>query len=96
MKFIIKAKPGAKKESVREVREAEGLFPPAASVAAAARAKAGVQPQFIVAVKEPPKDGKANRAIERALAEYFNVPPSRVRIVSGHASRENVVEITGR
>lgn len=83
MKIFIKAKPGAKTESVREI---EGLFP-------ASGDKAETAPQFVVSVKEPPTDGKANRAIERALAEYFHVPPARVRIVSGHASREKVVEV---
>lgn len=48
---------------------------------------------FIVAVKEPPKGGKANRAITKALALYFNVAPSQVRLVSGSSSRQKVFEI---
>ncbi len=48
---------------------------------------------FIVAVKEPPKDGKANRAIIKAIASYFNVAPSRVNLVSGFSSRNKVFEI---
>ncbi|MEK7195251.1 MAG: DUF167 domain-containing protein [Patescibacteria group bacterium] len=43
---------------------------------------------FIVSVKEAPADGKANRAIERAIAEYLRIPASRVRIVSGRTSRK--------
>ena len=48
---------------------------------------------FIVAVKEPPIDGKANKAIVKALAGYFNVSSSGVRIVSGHASKQKVIQI---
>ena len=49
---------------------------------------------FEVAVKEPPVQGKANRAEVRALAEYFHVSQSQVSIVSGYTSRNKVVEIT--
>lgn len=48
---------------------------------------------FIVAVKEPPVDGKANKALVKALAKYFNVSSSAVRIASGHASKQKIVEI---
>ena len=48
---------------------------------------------FVVAVKEPPVGGKANEAIVRALAKYFKIPKSQVRITSGHTSRQKVVEI---
>lgn len=46
---------------------------------------------FVVSVKEPPVNGMANRAIVKALSEYFHTP--RVRIVSGHISRQKVVEV---
>ena len=49
--------------------------------------------QFTVAVREPAQDGKANHAIEKAIAEYFNVAPARVRIISGFTSREKMIEI---
>ena len=48
---------------------------------------------FIVWVKEPPKGGKANRAIIKALALYFNVAPSCVNLVSGFSSKQKVFEI---
>jgi uncharacterized protein (TIGR00251 family) len=50
--------------------------------------------RFTIAVKEPPKAGKANAAIRRALAEHFGVGPSRVRLTKGFSSREKVFEIT--
>lgn len=48
---------------------------------------------FIVAVREPPIEGRANRAILATLAEYFKVAPFKVRLVSGHTSRQKIVEI---
>ncbi|MBI4215648.1 MAG: DUF167 domain-containing protein [Parcubacteria group bacterium] len=48
---------------------------------------------FIVRVKEPPVEGKANAAILSALAVYFNVPISSVRILSGHASKQKIIEV---
>ncbi len=48
---------------------------------------------YKVSVKEPAKEGRANWAIERVLANYFGVPVSRVRIVSGKTSRTKIVEI---
>lgn len=48
---------------------------------------------FMVAVKEPPVEGRANTAIVRALAAHFGVASSRVRIISGHTARQKVVEI---
>ena len=48
---------------------------------------------FIVKVKEPPKEGKANQAVIRLLAEHFSVPQSHVRILSGFRSRNKVIEV---
>ncbi|MFO7772473.1 MAG: DUF167 domain-containing protein [Dehalococcoidia bacterium] len=48
---------------------------------------------FIVKVKEPPRDGKANRAVIKLLAEHFGVPQSQVRILSGLRSSSKVIEI---
>ncbi len=48
---------------------------------------------FIVAVKEPPVQGRANAAIIRALADYFGLATSRLEIVSGRTAREKIVEI---
>jgi uncharacterized protein (TIGR00251 family) len=48
---------------------------------------------FIVKVKEPPKEGKANQAVIKLLAEHFGVPQSQVRILSGFRSKNKVAEI---
>lgn len=46
-----------------------------------------------VAVTAPAHEGRANEAVIDALAGYFGVPRSRVRIVLGRTSRRKVVEI---
>ncbi len=48
---------------------------------------------FIARVKEPPKEGKANQAVIKLLAQHFNVPQSQVSILSGFKSRNKVIEI---
>jgi len=46
-----------------------------------------------VYLSEPPEKGKANKALIRILAEYFNVSKSRVVIKKGTKSRDKVIEI---
>ena len=49
--------------------------------------------QYTVAVAEAPEDRRANQALSRALAEYFDVAPSRVRLASGHTAKRKIFEI---
>ncbi len=42
---------------------------------------------YIVAVKAAPVEGKANEAIIKALAKYFRIAPSTIRLVSGEKSK---------
>jgi hypothetical protein len=48
-----------------------------------------------LALAAPPVDGKANEECIRFFAELAHVPKSRVRIVTGSASRMKVVEVEG-
>lgn len=48
---------------------------------------------FIVSVKEQPSDGKANVAIQRALADYFHIPRANIAIISGLSSRQKIIEL---
>ena len=48
---------------------------------------------FTVAVNEPPVDGKANRAIIRALAEYFQKSPSQLEIISGETAKRKTIVV---
>jgi uncharacterized protein (TIGR00251 family) len=51
---------------------------------------------FTVKVKEPAREGKANQAVIKLLADHFGVPQSQVRILSGFGSRNKTVEVAGR
>src|SRR5438093_1475560 len=68
------------------------------------RAKAGARRTGIdgvhagalkVSVTAAPERGRANEAIERLLAESLGLPPSTVRVVSGHTAREKTIEVSG-
>ena len=48
---------------------------------------------FVVKVREPPREGKANQAVIRLLAEHFGVPKSQARILSGFRSKNKVIEV---
>ncbi len=48
---------------------------------------------YIVAVKEPPKDGKANTAIIKALADHLNIPKSTICIKSGQKAKTKLLEV---
>ncbi len=48
---------------------------------------------FVAAVKEPPREGRANDALRRKIAKYLHVPPSGVAIVSGRGARDKIFEI---
>jgi uncharacterized protein YggU (UPF0235/DUF167 family) len=76
VKIFVKAKPGAKVPRIERIDD--GLF------------SEKNEARFVVAVQEPALDGRANRAIQKALAAYFKIPASRVRIVGGHTSRNKV------
>ncbi len=46
-------------------------------------------------VRAPPEKGKANEAVIRLLAELLEVPPARIRVVRGTASRDKLIEVEG-
>jgi len=48
---------------------------------------------YTVRVKALPREGKANVAVIKLLAEYFGVTRSSVRITSGLSGRNKIVEI---
>ncbi len=48
---------------------------------------------YLVCVKEPAIEGRANAAVVRALAEYFKIPKLNVRLIKGLKSKNKVVEI---
>jgi uncharacterized protein (TIGR00251 family) len=44
-------------------------------------------------VQVPPADGRANRAVIQLLAQHFNVPKNRVKIIAGEKSHRKIIEI---
>jgi uncharacterized protein YggU (UPF0235/DUF167 family) len=49
----------------------------------------------VVAVRERAVDGRANAAVERAVAAWLGVAPSRVTLVRGAGSRTKQLAIAG-
>jgi uncharacterized protein len=50
---------------------------------------------IVIRVTAPPVDGKANAALCALIARAAGVPPSRVSVVRGQASRDKVVHVEG-
>jgi uncharacterized protein (TIGR00251 family) len=48
-----------------------------------------------IRIGAPPVDGAANEALVRFLADRLGVSRSAVALVSGHTSRNKVVEVSG-
>lgn len=83
MKIIVKAKPNSKKESVERITQATlGLENNKTELV-----------EYKVSVKEPPVGGKANEAVIKALAKYFDVAPSLIRLHSGATAKRKIFEI---
>lgn len=43
----------------------------------------------------PPVDGKANEALVKLLAEYFNISKSAISIVGGKSTPRKMVDVEG-
>lgn len=48
---------------------------------------------YVISVKEPPINGRANASLIKLLAEYFDISPSLIEIISGYMARVKVIEI---
>lgn len=48
---------------------------------------------FKMRVSAPPEKGKANQRVAELLAEHFEIPKSRVFLVSGSTFREKVFSV---
>lgn len=87
MRVFVKAKAGAREEKI---------VPPAAKLWQEKESGNGVPAPdewFVISIKEPPVQGRANDAIIKALAKHFNVSNSQVRLISGASSKRKVFEI---
>lgn len=83
MKIIVKAKPNSKMEKVERVSQPSLNLEDSKSELVT----------YKVSVKEPPILGRANKAIIRALAEYFDIERSSIHLLYGQTSRQKVFEI---
>ncbi len=84
MKIIVKAKTKARETKVERVEQPALEF---------ANKNKEELVTYKVAVKEAPVSGKANEAIILALADYFNVSKSQIRLVTGQTSKQKIFEI---
>jgi uncharacterized protein (TIGR00251 family) len=82
MKIVVKVKPNAKVEEVERVTQPSLLLEDKKELDV-----------YKVSVKAPPVGGKANKAVIKALADYFDVAPSLVNLVSGTTSKNKIFEI---
>lgn len=49
--------------------------------------------QFIVKVKAPAQEGKANKALIKLLSKYFDIPKSMIIISKGHQCGNKIIDI---
>lgn len=84
MKISVKAKTKAKEEKVEKLNQPSLPF---------SKKEKEELPVYKVSVREVPEHGKANIAIIKLLAKYFDVPYSSVTLISGQTSKQKVFEI---
>lgn len=48
---------------------------------------------YAISVKEPAERNMANHRVTELVANYFNVPKSKARLVSGHRSPSKIFNI---
>ena len=51
--------------------------------------------RIAVRVTSPPVEGRANAAVEKALARALGVAPAKVSVVGGAGSRDKLVRVEG-
>ena len=83
MKILVKARAGAKIEKIERIDQPNLNFDN----------ERESMPIYKVWVREPAVDGKANKAIQKALAEHFHIAPSLVTLMSGQISKQKIFQI---
>jgi len=51
------------------------------------------QNNFLVRLKSPPVDGKANEELIKILAKYFAIPKSAIKIKQGQTAKHKLIQI---
>lgn len=57
--------------------------------------RVGAAPALRVRVAAAPSDGAANEAVVRLVADWFDVPRSRVSIIGGETGRQKLLLVEG-
>ena len=50
---------------------------------------------FVISVKEKPQNNNANRRMIQLIADWYRVPVSSIRIISGHTHPSKIFSIAG-
>ncbi len=50
---------------------------------------------FLISVKEKPQNNNANKRIIQLIADWYQVPVSSIRIISGHQHPSKIFSIAG-
>jgi hypothetical protein len=58
-----------------------------------AEVKQNVEGDYVVSVRAPAREGKANQALVELLATHFHVAKSSVRIIHGQTGKRKLVQI---
>lgn len=82
MKIIVKPKPNAKVEKVELIAHAQSDMD---------TSRSGLQ-VYKVSVKEKAVQGRANKAIIKALAKHFKIAPTLISLISGPRSKHKIFE----
>lgn len=81
MKILVKAKPFSREEKVEKIPQDGFDF------------LENKMDTYKVWVKEVPEDGKANQAVIKALAKYFNTSKSNIELIGGGKSHDKIFNI---
>ncbi len=92
MRIRVIVKPNSKKESVERVDQPQLDF--GISQTDTSESRIMEMSLYRVSVTASPVEGKANDAVVRALAEYFDIARSQVRLVAGAVSKQKIFEIS--
>jgi uncharacterized protein (TIGR00251 family) len=89
----VKGSPGSRKQKQTEISATLSIrIQPRASKNGVVRMEDG---SLKIRLTAPPVDGAANEALVEFLSKTLSISKSAVEIVSGHASREKRVKISG-
>ncbi len=48
---------------------------------------------FKISVKDPAQNNRANKRIIEILSDYFNIPTSKIKIITGHHMPGKILDI---